>query len=290
MKQDAFSRCHPMVNLIYFLGAIVAAAVIWHPWYMAAAVLCGAVYYLLLRGRKALKHMLLLLPFGLLVALVNPVFNTRGETVLFLLFHRPYTQQALVYGAVVAGILMAMLIWFGCYNTVMTGDKFTSLFGNLLPSVSLLLVMVFRLIPNLLRKTKQIMGARKSVGKGGGDTAREKMEDGTTVVSAVTTWALEGSVTTGDSMKSRGYGTAKRTSFQIYRMTVRDWIVLALEILLLAAVILGAVFGKLQANFLPVYTAAKVSWPLGAYGVYLLIPVALQLWESWQFRRALKKM
>lgn len=288
MKQDAFSRCHPVVNFIFFMGAIVTAAVIWHPVYTALGLICAAVYYLLLGGQKAFKRMALLLPLAVLVAAVNPVFNTRGETELFLLFGRPYTLQALVYGAVVAGILYAMLIWFGSYSVVMTGDKFTSLFGNLLPSVSLLLVMVFRLVPNLLRKIKQIMGVRKSVGKGGGDTAKEKLEDGATVVSAVTTWALEGSLVTGDSMRSRGYGTSKRTSFQIYRMTLRDWVLLSLQILLLGLLILGAALGKLQANFLPVYTGAKADWPLAVYGAYLLIPVVLQLWERICFWNALK--
>ena len=290
MKQDAFSRCHPVVNFIFFMGAIVTAAVIWHPVYTALGLACAAVYYLLLGGKKAFKRMVVLLPLILLVAAVNPVFNTRGETTLFLLFGRPYTLQALVYGAVVAGILYAMLIWFGSYSVVMTGDKFTSLFGNLLPSVSLMLVMVFRLVPNLLRKIKQVIGVRKSVGKGGGDTAKEKLEDGATVVSAVTTWALEGSITTGDSMKSRGYGTGKRTSFQIYRMTVRDWVLLSLQILLLGLVILGAALGKFQANFLPVYTGAQPDWPLAAYGAYLLIPVALQLWERICFWKSLKKV
>ena len=290
MKQDAFSRCHPVVNLIYFLGAIVSAAVIWHPVYMALGLVCAGVYDLLLSGKKALKRMLLLLPLVLVVALINPVFNTRGETELFQLFGRPYTLQALLYGAVVAGILYAMLLWFATYSVVMTADKFTSLFGNLMPSVSLLLVMVFRLVPNLLRKVEQLMGVRKSVGKGGGDTTREKLEDGTTVISAVTTWALEGSITTGDSMRSRGYGTAKRTSFQIYRMTLRDWVLLGVQLLLLGLVILGAALGHMQAEFLPAYSGARPDWPLAVYGCYLLIPVAMQLWECICFRKALKNV
>jgi len=292
MKQDAFGRCHPAVNFIFFVGAIALAAVVWHPAYLAAALVCAGVYYVLLQGSTACKRMGWMIPFGLMIALVNPIFNTRGETVLFLLFGRPYTAQALVYGGVVAGILLAMLIWFGCYNTVMTGDKFTSLFGNLIPSISLLLVMVFRLVPSFLRKTAQIIGARRSIGKGAGEGAgtKEKLEDGSAVLSAMTSWALEGSLVTGDSMRSRGYGSGKRTSFQIYRMTVRDWVLLGAEVLLLALVVLSAVQGQLQATFLPVYTAAPLSWGLAAYWVYLLIPVGLQVWETVSWKIAVRKM
>ena len=62
-----------------------------------------------------------------------------------------------------------MMLWFGCYNAVMTSDKVTSLFGNLIPAISLLLVMVLRMIPSFIRKAGQIMGARKSVGLGAGE-------------------------------------------------------------------------------------------------------------------------
>lgn len=290
MECGGFSRCHPAVNFILFLGAIVLCAVFWHPVWLAGTLVCAGVYFVLLRGRAAWKQLALLLPFCLVIAGVNPVFNTRGDTVLFFLFGRPYTQQALAYGVVVAGILLAMLIWFGCFHVVMTGDKVTSLFGNLLPSVSLLLVMVFRLVPEFLRKTGQIVDARRSIGKGRDAATREKVQEGGTVVSAMTSWALEGSLVTGDSMRSRGYGTGKRTSFQIYRMTVRDWILLGLELVLLSLVILAAALGQVQTVFLPFYRAAPLSWGIGVYCAFLLIPTALELWERFRIHRAIKKI
>ena len=186
MKQDAFSRCHPAVNFLYFVGAIGFGVVIQHPAYMLAAVLGAAAYFLLLKGNKGIKTMLFLLPVFLVIALVNPLFNTLGETELFLLFGRPYTLEALYYGAVVGGMFVVMMLWFGCYSDVLTSDKFTSLFGNLIPALSLLLVMVLRMIPNLMRKALQISGVRKSIGKSV-ETGRtkEKVVSGMTVLSAL---------------------------------------------------------------------------------------------------------
>lgn len=292
MKQDAFGRCHPVVNILFYIGAIVLSAVVQHPVFLGAALVCSGAYYLLLAGKQAAKQMALLLPFGLLIALVNPIFNTRGQTILFFLFGRPYTAQALLYGGIVAGILLAMLIWFGSYNRIMTGDKFTSLFANLAPSISLLLVMIFRLVPNLLRKISQIAGVRRSIGKGAGEgaTTREKLKDGTTVLSAVTTWALEGSLVTGDSMRSRGYGCGKRSSFQIYRMTLRDWVLLILELLLLGGVITSGVLGQFSAEFLPVYQAAPLSWGLAAYCAFLLIPIVLHIWDAITWHIAMRNV
>jgi energy-coupling factor transport system permease protein len=37
------------------------------------------------------------------------------------------------------------------------------------------------------------------------------------------TWSLEEAVQTADSMKARGYGSGKKTSYIPYRMEKRDW-------------------------------------------------------------------
>ena len=176
---DAFSKCHPAVNFLFFVGAIGMSVVIQHPAYLLAGVMTGAIYYLLLNGVKGWKTILGLLPMFVILTAVNPLFNTLGATRLFEVFGRPYTLEALLYGGALAGMFVIMMLWFGCYNQVLTSDKFTSLFGNWIPSISLLLVMVFRMVPNFIRKTKQIIGARKSIGNGAGKSTTLKAICGT---------------------------------------------------------------------------------------------------------------
>lgn len=287
MGNDAFSNCHPAVNFTFFVGAIGCAVVIQHPAYLAVGILSGITYYLLLHGRKGIRNILAMLPIFLILTFANPLFNQYGQRVLFRCFGRPYTLEALLYGLAIGGIFLEMLLWFGCYNAVLTSDKFTSLFGNVIPALSLLLVMVLRLIPNFLRKAAQIAGARRSIGKGAaeGDTTREKLEDGMSILGALTSWALEGSVVTADSMRSRGYGTSKRTSFMIYRMTGLDvGLLAALTVLFACAVFVG----DKTANFTPVMDIAKIdSWSslgLLAYAAFLLLPTALHIKEAIQWR------
>lgn len=233
-----------------------------------------------------------LLPLFVFLTAINPLLNAYGATPLFHLFGRPYTLEALLYGAAIAAMLVTMLLWFGCYNKVLTGDKFTSLFGNLIPSISLLLVMVLRMIPNCIRKAKQIIGARKSIGKGAGEAAaaKERIHDGMTVLGALTSWALEGSVVTGDSMRARGYGATKRSSFMIYRMTAADWLLLAVMLVLLILVIVAACLGQVTAAFTPEFYIAPVSWGVIAYTGYLLIPTALHIKEAIQWHISRSKI
>ena len=292
MTQDAFSKFHPAVNFLFFAGAICCSVVIQHPAYLLAGSLCGGIYYFLLNGKKGIKMILGLLPMFLILTVVNPLFNTYGSNILFSVFGRPYTLEALLHGAAVAAVFVVMMLWFGCYNAVMTSDKFTSLFGNLIPAISLLLVMVLRLIPNFIRKTKQIISARKSIGKGAAEqsSTKEKLSDGMTVLSSLADWALEGSVVTGDSMRARGYGAAKRSSFMIYRMKTGDWLIIAAIPILLALIILAVGLGQMAATFTPELQIAPVSWGIIPYTVYLLLPIALHTKETIQWHISRSKI
>ncbi len=287
MRSDAFSRCHPLVNFIFFAGAIGFGVVIRHPAYILLGALSAGIYLCLLLPRKGWRTALGLLPVVLFVAVINPLFNLEGEHLLFTLFGRPYTLEALLYGLAVGGIFAVMMLWFACCSAVLTSDKFICLFGSLIPALSLLLTMVLRLIPNLARKARQLLEARKSIGKGAGDTSsrKEKLLDGVNILSALTDWALEGSIVTADSMRARGYGSGKRTSFRLYRFTGRDGLLLAVMAALAAAVLL---FGGMNAAYTPVFSADPPSLSLAAYGVFLGIPIILDGKEAltWHISRS----
>lgn len=223
-----------------------------------------------------------MLPMFILIAGLNPLLNTRGEHVLLHVFGKPYTLEALYYGMAVAGIFVGMMLWFGCYSAVMTSDKFTSLFGNLIPALSLLLVMALGMIPKMTRKAKQIMGARMGIGRGTSEDqhAKERIMDGMNVLSALTDWALEGSIVTADSMRARGYGAAKRTSFQCYRMSATDVVLLILMAILCGVVIFA---GGSSAAYTPKLSIEPIGSGFAAYCLFLVIPIVLHVKEAIQW-------
>ena len=281
MGRDAFSGCHPGVNFLFFLGAIGFGATIQHPAYCAVGCICAALYYLLLKGKDGLKMLGGLAGLFALLSTVNPLLNRSGKTVLFTWLGRPYTLEALYYGMALGSILVVMLLWFGCYSAVLTSDKFTALFGKLIPALSLLLVMVLRMIPAFTRKARQILLARRAIGKGQEARLTDKARDGAAVLSALTDWALEGSIITADSMRSRGYGTGRHTNFQIYRWSTRDKLLLVLILGLEIAVL---ALGGTGASYTPRLKIEPVGWGLGVYALFLLLPTLLHIKEviSWR--------
>ena len=289
MKDDAFSKCHPLTNFLFFLGAIGFCAVIQHPIYLLLDAVGAGGYYLLLKGKKGWSLIAGLIPVFFLLSGINPLLNTYGATALFHVFGRPYTLEALLYGMVIAGMLVVMLLWFGCYSAVLTSDKFVCLFGGLIPSLSLLLVMILRMIPSLTRKAVQIADARKSVGKGTGasENKKGKVLGGMRILSALTDWALEGSIITADSMRARGYGCAKRSSFRIYRFELRDILLICLMVVFLLGTLLA---GGTEASFTPELRIASPSWGLASYAAFLLLPLILHGIEVIQQRASLARL
>ena len=111
------------------------------------------------------------------------------------------------------------------------------------------------------------------------------------MLGTLTSWALEGGIVTADSMRSRGYGCAKRTCFQHYAMTGTDWLLLALQI---ALPLLLLAFGLTEAAYTPdLYIAPLRGLPVlgfAAYAVFLLIPTVLHIQETVQWNISISKI
>ncbi|MDO4475797.1 MAG: energy-coupling factor transporter transmembrane component T [Lachnospiraceae bacterium] len=289
MSKDALSNYHPAVIFLFLAGALCIGMVVMHPAYLIAGLAGATLYYLLLTGKKGFRELLALLPFFLLITLLNPLVNTRGRQVLFTVLGRNYTFEALCYGAAIAGMFSLMLIWFRCYSLLMTSDRFTALFGNLLPALSLLLVMVLRLIPALTRKAGQISDARAVIGKSAerSDSLRQRLLQSTNTLSALTDQALEGSIITGASMKCRGYGTGKRTTFQTYRLKRQDLFLLCLLTVLLAGIWLS---GGTRVMYTPRLRISPVGPGFLLYCVYILIPSVMHIFESLRWQLSLRRI
>lgn len=290
--EETFGMYHPINNFIFFIGALVFGMFFIHPAFLCASVSMSVLYYLLLKGKQGLKQVLVLLPLMVLISCLNPVFNTLGDTVLFTYAGgRPFTFEALCYGFATAAMFFSILLWFGCYNVIMTSDKFICFFGRFMPAISLVLSMVLRLVPNLKNKIGVISGARKCIGMApseGGCGRKTQIEHGASLISALTSWALEGAVVTADSMKSRGYGSGPRTSFSIYRFSQRDHLLCMFMFLCIVLIIICVGFGATIVTYIPSIVLPVSNWYtlLGvfSYTAFLAIPSALHIWEAVTWR------
>ena len=295
MNRDTFSTYHPGITFLFFIATIVFGMCFIHPAFWISSCVLSAVYAITIKGRGSIKLLIAMAVLFAVVSFINPLFTTDGEHVLLLLpWGRPYTLEALCYGMAAGGMFTTVLIWFSCYNAVMSSDKFLFLFGRMIPSIALVLTMILRLVPAFQSKASQIAGARKCIGMSGGSSdKKEIIRSGMAVTSALTSWALEGGIITADSMQSRGFGSGKRTNFSIYRMDSRDLILLAVMILLAGTVIVCAAKGGMKTAYIPHIELTGTDTPcmvagIIAYVIFMAIPTVLNIVEAlrWHYLRS----
>ena len=252
--KDTFSSYHPIVNMLYFIVVIVFAMFFTHPVCLVISFICAFVYSVYLNGRKALKfNLVFMLPMLIITALINPLFNHQGATILaYLPGGNPLTFESVIYGIIAALMLITVISWFSCFNKIMTSDKFVYLFGRIIPALSLILSMALRLVPRFQAQIKIISNAQKCVGRDiSGGSLLKKMKHGIKILSIMVTWALENAIETADSMKSRGYGLSGRTTFSVFTFKKRDFYALIYIFLCGIYVFTGSLKGGLYFKYFP---------------------------------------
>ena len=284
MNKDAFSGFHPAVNLAFFVAALGMTMFIQQPVYLLISMVSGCAYLLYLQGRKGmLRQVGYLIPLLLMMAVMNPMFNHEGVTVLWYLPNdNPITLEAICFGLASAVMMGASIVWFNCCNTVFTSDKIIYLFGRVIPAMSLLISMILRFVPRFKNFLQSVLRTQRAMHKP--ENPREKLQQALSAFSATVSWAMEQSIVSADSMKSRGFGLWGRTAFSIYRFERRDGLTLLLLALLCAGGAVPCMLGygawmyypSLSGQLLgPVQVLAYVS-----YGGMCLLPLIIDLMED----------
>ena len=295
IMKDTFSKLHPLVNIAFFAAVLLFSMFNMHPVCLGISLVCALINALYLSGRKAaLLSLKFLLPAALFITIVNPLLNHQGVTIIeYLPWGNPLTLESVVYGFASAAMLCAVVLWFSCWNRVMTSDKLVYLFGKISPALSLVLSMALRFVPRFFAEMKQVRHAMQQMNNGK-KSLKSRFKGGLRVLSVMISRAMEGSIETADSMKSRGYGLKGRTSFSLYRFTAKDTAVLLTVLLETSALITIMIFGKLKFRYFPsikgnVFDIFTVVFYL-IYGALMLTPLILNVKEGLQWKRLQSKI
>lgn len=285
--KDIFFGYHPLINFLYF-GLVLAFTMFFmHPVSLAISLVSSLAYAICLNGQKAVRVSLrCMLPMMLIAAILNPVFNHEGLTILtYLPTGNPLTLESIVYGVAAAVMLVSVITWFSCYSAVMTSDKFIYLFGRIIPALSLVLSMTLRFVPKFKTQFHVVSEAQRCVGRDASNgSALRRLKNAATILSIMVTWSLENAIETADSMKSRGYGLPGRTAFSIYRFDGRDRTALGWFCFCGFYIISGWMAGAMEWRYYPTVKGTLTGiFPLSFQFVYLalcLTPVILNKMED----------
>ena len=255
-NRDTFSGYHPTINFLYFALVLLFSMCLMHPVYLLISLIGALAYDIYLKGRKAVRFAVMgLLPMAVIAALVNPAFNHEGQTMLtYLPSGNPLTLESILYGVAAAVMLASVVLWFSSYNEVMTSDKFLYLFGKVAPVTALLITSALRFIPQMQQNAAQIKQSRAML-QDNSPRLFQKLAHAVQNLSALLGMSMENAVQTADSMKARGFGARRRTTFHLFRFDARDARTLALILMLSGICVVARCYGHGYMEYYPRITA-----------------------------------
>lgn len=287
--ERSLATYHPVVSFSYFLIVIGMSMFYMHPVLVLISLISAILYSAILNKERTKQTLKFTIIMALFVTIANAMFVNRGVTVLFYFRQNPVTLESICYG-MTSGLMMAsVVLWFSCYNEIITSDKFLYIFGKTLPSIALMASMTLRLVPKFIEQTKIIANSQKTVGLDYSEgSIKMKIKSSMRILSILVTWTLEDAVQSADSMKARGYGIKGRTNFSIYRFIKRDMIMLGIICTLGLFLFMGYINGYGNLLFYP--TIEKIKFD-GLYtSIYIsfflitILPSFLELVEAYKWK------
>ena len=283
---DRFSGFNPKATLLYFLLVIVGTLLLFNPIYLGISLVFAFLYRIKLTGYKSALRTLGIIPVLIaLTSVFNMIFADYGMTVLFTLGNNSFTLESLAYGFTQGLLVSGVLLWFSCYNEIVTGEMLLSVFGGFMPGTAMLFSMTLAFIPRLMRNAREINDAREQFEKG-----RSKLTHSVKNLSALVTLTLEESIERSDSMRARGYNSRRRP-YSKYRFSHRDLLLVISELMLFAFVLFvrlsrGAVFA-----FDPkIYVAEQSPLYIIIFTVFTALPLIIDFTEDLKWKLLRRKL
>lgn len=291
----SFASMHPLVLFLYYVFVMTLTMFLMHPVILILSLIASLIFFsLLVPNKQFLGDFGFYIMVFILIAVTNPLFVHKGETILFFLNDNPVTKEAFLYGLFIACMLVSIIYWSKSYSYLMTSDKFIYLFGKVIPKLSLIISMALRFIPEFKQQMKRVNQAQKTLGLYTSDSIFDRIMSGVRTFNSLLTWSLENSIIKADSMKARGYGLKGRTNFALFRFTRRDIALLAIIIILFTYLLYLSMKGQFSFSFYPVISelefSYKLLWNYLIAFLLMVLPSLIEIKENLQWRYFVSKI
>lgn len=272
-----FSRFHPLIFFIYYLGAVILLIKADQIFFFFCALFLLILFEVIQDRVVSLKRWLAVYLFIFLAILaLSLLLNHRGPG-------RHAILEACLQGAAVGLQLISLLVLFLSYHRLATADKYMAVFGSVIPKLSMFLMMTLRFVPLFVRRYGNIRTAQRAKGMSMGEGhIFRRVKYGLIFIQSLLTFSIEEALQTADSMEARGYGYGgKRTFYESFRWHPRDTVVFIFLVFLIALFFLLRYYEAIQGITLRTVTA--VFWPsaendlaLIPFVFYFVLPAAIE--------------
>ena len=151
------TEIHPGILIVYYLILALSAFLFSNPYYMITFIVL-MLFLIYLQGVRSelVNVMKIFIPLGALIIIINPLFIYEGAHRIYLWGSYFITLEALVYGFLMAGTFLIVLLALSSYNKTVSYQEMLYILSKKLPVISMVLVMALRFIPLLNSRAVEI--------------------------------------------------------------------------------------------------------------------------------------
>ena len=151
------TEIHPGILIVYYLILTLSAFLFSNPYYMITFIVL-MLFLIYLQGVRSelVNVMKIFIPLGALIIIINPLFIYEGAHRIYLWGSYFITLEALVYGFLMAGTFLIVLLALSSYNKTVSYQEMLYILSKKLPVISMVLVMALRFIPLLNSRAIEI--------------------------------------------------------------------------------------------------------------------------------------
>lgn len=231
---NIFYHFHPSVLLIYFLGIFNFTFIYNHPIFMISNLICIILVTLLyIKPKKILLSIKTAAIMSIFIIVINALTNHRGANILFYLFDKPITLEAILYGIISSVMIAIMFITFLIFNILIDSERFLYLFSGILPKLAFITNMSIRFTQVFKKRAGEIL-AVSSTRKAVSTKLMDKVKNNMILLEALVSFSLEEGMHISRTLKAKEYGVYKRSSYNSYKFIGVDLIIIIFMLLIIA--------------------------------------------------------
>ncbi len=290
-----FASLHPFTTMLYITLSLLISMLSMNPIILIISLLSSVIWYISLNHKDtAFDDISFYIPLFVLIAVTNPLFVHKGESILFFMNDKPITLEAIIYGVMLSVSLIGIIFKFKCFNILITPDKFLYLFGRIMPKISLIISITLTFIPRLKRKFKSLKKTHIAISLYGSGSYTDKIIGELKIFYSLIAASFENAIMLSDLMRARGYGVKKRSSAVQYKFAKYDYLLCALFVILSLPAIIFLLLGRLDFYYYPSLqlhslTASEIIVYI-LWGIFSLIPPVIEFKESLTWKLLISKI
>lgn len=284
----SFERYHPTINFIYFVNLMIISTVMQN---LMCQVICFTLLYIILFiykiDAKVFKKLSIDLLFVIITTAVNMMFNHKGMTIIYYFKSgNPLTLESVIYGLYAGLMFVTILKICKFFNIILNSDKIIFLFSKISKNFALIISMTINYFYQFKSQFIEVRESRHVLDSSRGILS--KVKSALNVTSIMISWSFENAIITANSMKSRGFGTVKKTQYNKFIFEKKDVILGIIMFIMIFSMWVFYCEFKMKTQFFPFFEFGKVDIFTVVFYIitlcFISLPIFLKIGENYKWK------